>query len=165
MSYLYSFSDKLYPTWRWPQQQWPKHVVDKLHAPVNIVVLWLLYPYRIITWGFYPLILPQSARSFYQTSWKKGKILDYEASYLYGCIVNGFHIILFHRQKVFFGGGVVLIFRDGTLRCCVNCSRRRSMDLWNTEHEGDRFVRNVGCLLPRTQRHVRKDINFRLHFQ
>ena len=49
MSYLYSFSDKLYPTWWWPQQHWPKHVVDKLYTPDNIVVLWLLYPYRIIT--------------------------------------------------------------------------------------------------------------------
>ena len=40
-------------TWRWPQQQWPKHVVDvdKLYTPDNIVVLWLLYPYRIITLG------------------------------------------------------------------------------------------------------------------
>jgi len=47
--YLYSFSDKSYPTWWWPQQHWPKHVVDKLHKPHNIVVLWLLYPYRIIT--------------------------------------------------------------------------------------------------------------------
>jgi len=40
---------KLYPTWWWPQHHWPKHVVDKLYTPDNIVVLWLLYPYRIIT--------------------------------------------------------------------------------------------------------------------
>ena len=53
-SFLYSFSDKkLYSTWRWPQQQWSKHVVDvdKLHTPDNTVVLQLLYPYRIITLG------------------------------------------------------------------------------------------------------------------
>ena len=49
--YLYSFSDKLYPTCWWPQQQWPKHVVDNLYTPDNIVVLWRLYPYRIITLG------------------------------------------------------------------------------------------------------------------
>ena len=48
--YLYSFSDKLYPTWWWPQQHWPKHV-DKLYTSDNIVVWWLLYPYRIITLG------------------------------------------------------------------------------------------------------------------
>jgi len=38
---------------RMPQQQWPKHVVDidKLYTPDNIVVLWLLYPYTIITLG------------------------------------------------------------------------------------------------------------------
>jgi len=52
MLYLYTFCDKLYPTWWWPQQYWPKHVVDKLYTPDNIVVLWLLYPYRIITLGF-----------------------------------------------------------------------------------------------------------------
>jgi len=51
ISYLYSFSDKLYPTWWCPQQHWPKHVVDKLYTPDNIVVLWLLYPYRIINVG------------------------------------------------------------------------------------------------------------------
>ena len=51
MSYLYNFFDKLYPTWWWPQQHWPKHVVDKLYTPDNIVVLWLLYPYRIIILG------------------------------------------------------------------------------------------------------------------
>jgi len=53
--YLYTFYDKiLYPTWRWPQQQWPKHVADfdKLYTPRNIVVLWLLYPYRIINVGY-----------------------------------------------------------------------------------------------------------------
>ena len=49
MLYLCSFSDKLYPTWWWPQQHWPKHVADKLYTPDNIFVLWLLYPYRIIT--------------------------------------------------------------------------------------------------------------------
>ena len=51
ISYLYSFSEKkLYPIWRWPQQQWPKHVVDveKLYTPDNIFVL---YPYGIITVG------------------------------------------------------------------------------------------------------------------
>jgi len=37
--YEYSFSDELYPTWWWPQQHWPKHVVDKLYTPDNIVVL------------------------------------------------------------------------------------------------------------------------------
>ena len=52
MSYLYSFSDKLYPTWWWLQQQWPKHVVDKLYTPDNTVVLWLIYPYGIITLVF-----------------------------------------------------------------------------------------------------------------
>ena len=33
--------------------EWPKHVVDvdKLYTPDNIVVLWLLYPYSIITLG------------------------------------------------------------------------------------------------------------------
>jgi len=41
----------LYPTWWWPQQHWPKHVVDKLYTPGNIVVLWLLYPYRTIALG------------------------------------------------------------------------------------------------------------------
>ena len=46
---LNSFSDKLYPTWWCPQQRWPKHVLDKLYTLDNIVVLWLLYPYRIIT--------------------------------------------------------------------------------------------------------------------
>ena len=40
---------KLYPIWWWPQEHWPKHVIDKLYTPDNIVVLWLLYPYRIIT--------------------------------------------------------------------------------------------------------------------
>ena len=44
--------DKLYPTWWWPQQQWPKHVVDKLYTLDNIAVLWLLNPYRIITLCF-----------------------------------------------------------------------------------------------------------------
>jgi len=38
--YLYSFSDKLYPTWWWSQQHWPKHVADKLYTAGNIVVLW-----------------------------------------------------------------------------------------------------------------------------
>ena len=55
MLYLYSFSDtKLYPTWWQPQQHLPKHVVDvdKLYTPDDIVVLWLSYPYRIITLGF-----------------------------------------------------------------------------------------------------------------
>ena len=33
------------------QQHWPKHVVDKLYTADNIVVLWLLYPNRIITLG------------------------------------------------------------------------------------------------------------------
>ena len=47
--YLYSFSDKLYPTWWWPQQHWPKHVIEKLYTPDNVAVSWLLYPYRIIT--------------------------------------------------------------------------------------------------------------------
>jgi len=54
ISYPYSFSDEiLYPTWRWPQRQWTKHVVDvdKLRTPDNIVVLWLLCHYRIITLG------------------------------------------------------------------------------------------------------------------
>jgi len=41
----------LYPIWWWPQQHWPKHVVDKLYTPDNIVVLLLLYLYRIITLG------------------------------------------------------------------------------------------------------------------
>jgi len=58
LSLVYSFSDKLYPTWRWPQQHWPKHVVDKLYTPDNTVVLWLLYPYRIITLGSYDLRVP-----------------------------------------------------------------------------------------------------------
>jgi len=49
--YLYSFSDKFYSTWWWPQQHWPKHVVDKLYTPDKIVVLWLLYSYRFITLG------------------------------------------------------------------------------------------------------------------
>jgi hypothetical protein len=42
---------KLYPTWWWPQQHWPKHVVDvdRLYTPDNRVVLWMLYLYRIIT--------------------------------------------------------------------------------------------------------------------
>jgi len=57
ISYLHSFSDKLYPTWWWPQQQWPKHVVGKLYTPDNIVVLYLLYPNRIITLGFSVWIL------------------------------------------------------------------------------------------------------------
>ena len=51
MSHLYSFSDKLYPTWRWPQHHWSKHIVGNLYKPDNIVVLWLLYHYRIITLG------------------------------------------------------------------------------------------------------------------
>ena len=34
------------------QQHWPKHVVDKLDTPDNIVLIWLLYPYRIITLGY-----------------------------------------------------------------------------------------------------------------
>jgi len=68
ISYLYSFSDKMYPTWWWPQQHWPKHVVDNSYTPDNMVVLWLLYPYRIITLGSnkhngdYP---PWSLRSSY----------------------------------------------------------------------------------------------------
>jgi len=49
--YLYSFCDNLFPTWWWPQQHCPKHVVDKSYTADNIVVLWLLYPYRIITLG------------------------------------------------------------------------------------------------------------------
>jgi hypothetical protein len=41
MSYIHSFSDKLCPTWRWPQHQWPKHVVDvdKLNTPDSVVVV------------------------------------------------------------------------------------------------------------------------------
>jgi len=41
------------PTWRWPQQQWPKHAVnvDKLYTPDIIVVLLLVCSYRIITLG------------------------------------------------------------------------------------------------------------------
>ena len=42
---------KLYPIWWWPQEHWPKHVIDKLYTPANIVVSWMLYPYRIITLG------------------------------------------------------------------------------------------------------------------
>ena len=34
-----------------PVLLWPKQVVDKLYTPDNIVVLRLLYPYRIITLG------------------------------------------------------------------------------------------------------------------
>jgi len=29
--------------------EWPKHVVCKLHTLDNTDMLWLLYPYRIIT--------------------------------------------------------------------------------------------------------------------
>ena len=38
---------------RWPQQQWPKQVVDvdKLYTPDSIVVLRLLYPYRLVILG------------------------------------------------------------------------------------------------------------------
>ena len=35
-----------------PQLLWPKHVVDKLYTVDNIVVLRLLYPYRIISLCF-----------------------------------------------------------------------------------------------------------------
>jgi len=55
---------KIYPTWRWPQQRWPKHVVDvdKLYIPDNLFVLWL-HPYGIITLDItaYVLIMYQSS--------------------------------------------------------------------------------------------------------
>ena len=56
-------TDKLFPTWWWSQQHWPKHVVDKLYTLDNIVVLRLLYAYRIITLG-------SSACLIYGLTWK-----------------------------------------------------------------------------------------------
>ena len=51
LSYLCNSSDKIVSNLMMTQQHWPKHVVDKLYTPDNIVLLWLLYPYRVITLG------------------------------------------------------------------------------------------------------------------
>ena len=86
MSYLYIFSDKLYPTWWWPQQHRPKHVVGKLYAADNIVVLWLLYPYRIIIFGslnsFYRLVFVRDKHAFCKTAYELGAFKYYVDEYI-----------------------------------------------------------------------------------
>ena len=50
---LFVYDNEVYVPSRFTSRGVPKHVVDvdKLYTPKNIVVLRLLYPYRIITLG------------------------------------------------------------------------------------------------------------------
>ena len=66
--YLYSCSDKLYPTWWWTQQHWPQHVVDTLYTPDNIAALRLLYPYYLRR----KVPLPRFDRTFCSLSLHEG---------------------------------------------------------------------------------------------
>ena len=93
---------------------------------------------------FYVLLLLCSARSLHQTSERKAKRRPTKQIALMAVQFTDIWSSLFHRRNVL----RVPVVRDGTLRRCASISQRRSMDVWNTEDEGDQFVRNVGYVTP-----------------
>ena len=117
----------MYPTWRLPQQQWLKHVVDvdKLYTSDKVVVLRLLYPYRIIT---------LSCFNIFRTPIRTGNIESEFKTLLFGACLK-LRTLIFYLSMFWLWLFLNSVFRE--FRNILSCPR-----IWKIPYT------HSGCIQP-----------------